>query len=427
MLDLKFIRENPDAVKASLASRRNSAVDVDGILKTDEDRRKIQHEMDQLRAEQNKASQEIGRLKKAGQDATALLAAMQELPARLKDFELRSAEAETRLNEQLLAIPNLLHTSVPAGADEAANRVERVVGTPRKFDFAVRDHVDIGESLGLFNFEAGAKLARARFNVSRGLGARLERALINFMLDILTSEHGYTEILPPFLVNSSAMQGTGQLPKFSADSFRIAGDYDLWLIPTSEVPLTNIHAGEILDEKQLPIYYAAYSPCFRSEAGSYGKDTRGMLRQHQFNKVEMVKLCSPESSFDELDKLAANAEVILQRLEIPYRVVTLCTGDTGFSAAKTYDIEVWLPGQNKYREISSCSNCTDFQARRANLRFRRATSKKPEYVHTLNGSGIAVGRTVIAVLENYQQADGSVLVPKALQPYLGTDRISKDA
>jgi len=426
MLDLKSIRENPEALKACLASRRNSAVDVDAILTTDEVRRKLQHEMDVLRAEQNKASQEIGRLKKAGQDATAQLAAMQEMPGRVKDLEQRAADAESRLNDLLLVIPNLLHASVPGGADESANRVERVVGEPRTFDFTPKDHVDIGEALGLFNFEAGAKLARARFNVSRGLGARLERALTNFMLDIHTGEHGYTEILPPFMVNSAAMLGTGQLPKFSADLFRIAGDYDLWLIPTSEVPLTNIHAGEILDEKQLPIYYTAYSPCFRSEAGSYGKDTRGMLRQHQFNKVEMVKLCAPETSFDELDKLAANAEVILQRLELPYRVVTLCTGDTGFSAAKTYDIEVWLPGQDKYREISSCSNCTDFQARRANLRFRRAGSKKPEYVHTLNGSGIAVGRAVIAVLENYQQADGSVLVPKALQTYLGTDRIAAD-
>ncbi len=425
MLDLKFIRENPDAVSASLASRRNSTVDIDAILGADETRRKLQHEMDQLRAEQNKASQEIGRLKKAGQDASALLSAMHDLAARIKDIEERSTATEAQLNESLLVIPNLLHPSVPVGADEAANRVERVVGQPRTFDFEPKDHVDLGEALGIFDFEAGAKLARARFNVSKGLGARLERALINFMLDIHTGEHGYTEILPPFMVNSAAMQGTGQLPKFSADLFKIAGDYDLWLIPTAEVPLTNLHAGEILDEKLLPIYYAAHSPCFRSEAGSYGKDTRGMLRQHQFNKVELVKLCKPETSFDELDKLAANAEVILQRLELPYRVMTLCSGDTGFSAAKTYDIEVWLPGQNKYREISSCSNCTDFQARRANLRFRRAGAKKPEYVHTLNGSGLAVGRTVIAILENYQQPDGSILIPEALQPYLGAERIGK--
>jgi seryl-tRNA synthetase len=425
MLDLKFIRENPDAVKACLTARSATSVDVGAILAADEARRKLQHDMDQLRAEQNKASQEIGRLKKLGQDASALLAATHDLAARIEDIEVRSASAGARLNESLLVIPNLLHSSVPNGADETANRIERVVGEPRKFDFEPKDHVDLGGALGLFDFEAGAKLARARFNVSKGLGARLERALINFMLDIHTAEHGYTEILPPFMVNSAAMQGTGQLPKFAADLFRIAGDYDLWLIPTSEVPLTNLHAGEILDEKQLPIYYTAYSPCFRSEAGSYGKDTRGMLRQHQFNKVELVKLCKPETSFDELDKLAANAEVILQRLELPFRVVTLSTGDTGFSAAKTYDVEVWLPGQNKYREISSCSNCTDFQARRANLRFRRAGSKKPEYVHTLNGSGVAVGRTVIALLENYQEADGSVRVPKALQPYLGTERIGK--
>lgn len=424
MLDLKLIRETPDALKKSLAARRNTVVDVDAILAADESRRKLQHEMDQLRAEQNKASQEIGKLKKAGQDASTLLTAMQDLAARIKDIDERSAAAEAAVNESLLGIPNILHSSVPEGADESANRVERTVGTPRKFDFEPKDHVDLGQMLGLFDFEAGAKLARARFNVSKGAGARLERALINFMLDIHTGEHGYTEVVPPFMVNSDALRGTGQLPKFAADSFRIAGDYDLWLIPTSEVPLTNIHAGEILDEKQLPVYYTAYSPCFRSEAGSYGKDTRGMLRQHQFNKVEMVKLCTPESSFGELDKLAANAEVILQRLELPYRVVTLSTGDTGFSAAKTYDLEVWLPGQDKYREISSCSNCTDFQARRANLRFRRGGSKKPEYVHTLNGSGLAVGRTVIAILENNQQADGSILIPKALQPYMGIEKIA---
>jgi len=426
MIDLKVIRETPDVLKQCLAARRNASVDVASILAADETRRKLQHEMDQLRAEQNKASQEIGKLKKAEQDASALLAAMQGVADRIKDIEQRSAAAEAQVNESLLGIPNLLHSSVPQGADESANRVERTVGTPKTFAFEPKDHVDLGQALGLFDFEAGAKLARARFNVSKGLGARLERALINFMLDTHTGEHGYTEIVPPFMVNSDAMRGTGQLPKFAEDSFRIAGDYDLWMIPTSEVPLTNIHAGEILDEKILPIYYTAYSPCFRSEAGSYGKDTRGMLRQHQFNKVEMVKLCTPETSFDELDKLAANAEVILQRLELPYRVVTLCTGDTGFSAAKTYDVEVWLPGQNKYREISSCSNCTDFQARRANLRFRRAGSKKPEYVHTLNGSGLAVGRTVIAILENYQQADGSVLVPAALQRYVGAERIAKN-
>ncbi len=425
MIDLKVIRETPDAVKQCLTARRNNSVDIDAILAADETRRKLQHEMDQLRAEQNKASQEIGKLKKAGQDASSLLAAMQGVADRIKDIEQRSTAVEAQVNDALLGIPNLLHTSVPIGADESANRVERTVGTPKTFNFEPKDHVDLGQALGLFDFEAGAKIARARFNVSKGLGARLERALINFMLDIHTGEHGYTEIVPPFMVNSDALRGTGQLPKFAEDSFRIAGDYDLWMIPTSEVPLTNIHAGEILDEKQLPMYYTAYSPCFRSEAGSYGKDTRGMLRQHQFNKVEMVKLCTPETSFDELDKLAANAEVILQRLEIPYRVVTLCTGDTGFSAAKTYDIEVWLPGQNKYREISSCSNCTDFQARRANLRFRRGGSKKPEYVHTLNGSGVAVGRAVIAVLENYQQGDGSVLIPKALQKYVGADRIAK--
>lgn len=425
MLDIKFIREHADSVKQNLAKRNQDGIDIDALLNRDEQRRKLVHETEQLRAEQNKASQEIARLKKSGEDASQAIAAVGELSEKVKALGERVKEADLALGDDLLTIPNILDDSVPVGPDEAANRVERAWGEPTTFSFEPKDHVDIGEALGLFDLETAAKLAGARFNLLKGPGAKLERALINFMLDIQTGEHGYTEMLPPFLVNADTMRGTGQLPKFEQDLFKIAGDFDLYLIPTAEVPLTNIHAGEILDEDRLPIYYTAYTPCFRSEAGSYGKDTRGMLRQHQFNKVELVKLTKPEDSFDELEILTHDAETILQRLELPYRVVTLSTGDTGFSAAKTYDLEVWLPGQNTYREISSCSNCTDFQARRANIRFRRKDAKKPEFVHTLNGSGIAVGRTVIAILENYQQPDGSVTVPGALRPYLGLDRIAK--
>ena len=419
MLDMKFIREHPEELRKNLENRNDTTVHLDDILEKDAARRKILYETEQLRAEQNKASEEIARLKKANQDADEAIAAMQEVSKKAKALGDQAKAAEEALNIIALGLPNLLHDSVPIGNEENDNRIERVVGEPRAFDFEAKDHVDLGEALGIFDFAAGARLARARFNLSKGPGARLERALINFMLDIQTEEHGYTEVLPPFMVNSQTMQGTGQLPKFAGDLFHLEGDLDLWLIPTAEVPLTNIHAGEILDEDRLPLLYTACTPCFRSEAGSHGKDTRGMLRQHQFNKVELVKLTKPEDSYDHLENLTANAETILQRLEIPYRVVTLCSGDTGFAAAKTYDIEVWLPGQDTYREISSCSNCTDFQARRANIRFRREGRKKPEFVHTLNGSGIAVGRTVIALLENFQQEDGSITIPGALQPYMG--------
>lgn len=419
MFDIKIIREFPDDVRKNLEDRNHSGVDVDDVLAKDGARREILHVTENLRAEQNKASEAISELKKAKEDATEAIAAMQEVSKKTKAFGEEAKAADAALTEILLGIPNMLDASVPIGTDESDNRVERTWGDVPKFDFEPKDHVDLGEALGIFHFETAARLARARFNLSKGPGALLERALINFMLDIQTGEHGYTEMLPPFMVNSETMQGTGQLPKFGDDLFRLEGDLDLWLIPTAEVPLTNIHAGEILEEDQLPICYAAYTPCFRSEAGSYGKDTRGMLRQHQFNKVELVKLTKPEESFAELDTLTANAETILQRLEIPYRVVTLCSGDTGFSAAKTYDIEVWLPGQDTYREISSCSNCTDFQARRANIRYRRPDRKKPEFVHTLNGSGLAAGRTVIAVIENYQNADGSITIPEVLRPYMG--------
>ena len=424
MLDMKFIREHPDRVRKNLENRNDTVISLDDILEKDAARRKILHETEQVRAEQNRASEEIARLKKAKEDAGEAIAAMQEVSKKAKALGDQAKAADEALNNIALGLPNLLHESVPLGKDENDSRIERTVGAPPKLDFEPKDHVDLGEALGIFDFAAGAQLARARFNLSIGPGARLERALINFMLDIQTKEHGYTEILPPLMVNSPTMRGTGQLPKFAEDLFRLEGDLDLWLIPTAEVPLTNIHASQILEEKRLPIYYTAYTPCFRSEAGSHGKDTRGMLRQHQFNKVELVKLTKPEDSFDELEKLTANAETILQRLEIPYRVVTLCSGDTGFSAAKTYDIEVWLPGQNTYREISSCSNCTDFQARRANIRFRREGKKKPEFVHTLNGSGGAVGRTVIALLENFQNQDGSITIPESLRPYMdGLERI----
>lgn len=416
MLDIKFIRENPDALKEALEKRNARGVDVDALLEQDAARRALQHEVEQLRAEQNKASAEIGRLKKAKEDASEAMAAVKELADGIKAGNERLKDAQDEMDAQLMQIPNILHDSVPVGKDETANVEVRTWGEPRPLNFEPKDHVDIGEDLGILDFERAAKLSGARFGLSKGAGARLERALINFMLDLQTGEHGYTEILPPVAVKTSALEGTGQLPKFADDLFRLA-ETDLWMIPTAEVPLTNIHAGEILGAEQLPLLYAAYTPCFRSEAGSHGKDTRGMLRQHQFNKVELVKLCAPEDSFDELEKLTANAETVLQRLGLPHRVVTLCSGDVGFSAAKTYDIEVWLPGQNAYREISSCSNCTDFQARRANIRFRR--DKKPEFVHTLNGSGIAVGRCVIAILENYQCEDGSVEIPEALRPYMG--------
>ena len=422
MFDIKLIRETPDAVKAALRNRNNTSIDIDAILELDQQRRANQHQADVLRAEQNTASQEISRLKKAKEDASEAIAAMQEVSKKSKALMDQAKDSEAQLNDLLMIIPNMPHESIPVGTSEKDNREERVWGTPPAFDFEPKDHVDLGEALGIIDFESAAKMARARFSLLRGQGAQLERALAQFMLDLQTTEHGYTEIQPPFMVNSDTMRGIGQLPKFAEDLFRLEGDQDLWLIPTSEVPLTYIHADEIIDDAKLPIYYTAHTPCFRSEAGSYGKDTRGMLRQHQFNKVEMVKLVRPEDSFDELEKMTANAEAVLQKLGLAYRVMTLCTGDTGFNAAKTYDLEVWLPGQNNYREISSCSNCMDFQARRANIRFKR--DKKPEFVHTLNGSGLAVGRTLIAVLENYQQADGSILIPEVLRPYMqGLERI----
>lgn len=423
MLDVKLIREDPDRVRAALEKRTHKGLGVDAILEDDKARRKILYEVEQLRAEQNKASAAIAEQKKAKQDSSEAIRAMQEVSAKVKELNETLKECEKTLRDHLLQLPNLLDDSVPVGDDDSANRIERTSGNKPTFDFEPKDHVDIGEQLGILDFERAAKLSGSRFCISRGQGAHLERALINFMLDTHTRDHGYLEMLPPFAVNSETMMGTGQLPKFAEDLFRLEGT-DLWLIPTAEVPLTNIHRGEIVQADQLPICYTAYTPCFRSEAGSHGADTRGMLRLHQFNKVELVKLTHPDQSWDELEKLTADAEAILQKLELPYRVVTLATGDTGFSAAKTYDLEVWLPGQDRYREISSCSNCTDFQARRANIRFRG--DKKPEFVHTLNGSGLALGRTVIAILENYQQEDGSVRIPEVLQPYMdGLDKIER--
>ena len=424
MIDIRLLRTEPDTVREAL-EKRHAPIDLDEVLGIDARRRQLVYEMEQLRADQNKASEEIGQKKKAGENADEAIAAMRAIKEKVAGLEDSVRQVDEELRKHLLLIPNLPDSSVPVGPDESANRLERAWGEPPEFDFEPRDHVAIGEALDLLDFERAAKLTGARFCLSKGAGARLERALLSFMLDLHTAEHGYTEVLPPFMVNSDSMLGTGQLPKFAEDLFHLEGT-DYWLIPTAEVPVTNIHRGEILPAEALPIHYAAYTPCFRSEAGSHGKDTRGMIRQHQFNKVELVKFTLPETSWDELESLTANAEKVLQLLGLPYRVVTLSTGDLGFSAAKTYDIEVWLPGQNTYREISSCSNFLDFQARRANIRFKRG--KKPEFVHTLNGSGLAIGRTVIAILENFQQADGTVLVPEALHPYMGgAKRIGAEA
>ena len=415
MLDIKLLREETDHIKTTLA-RRNGNYDIDAILATDTERRAATFDFEQLRAEQNKASKDIAQLKREKQDASEAIAAMQAISEKIRALDEKRRELEAKLREQLLAIPNIVDVTVPEGGEENA-RIEREWGDKPVFDFTPKDHVDLGEALGILDFERATKITGARFCLSRGMGARLERAVINFMLDIHTTEHGYTEVLPPFIVNSESLTGTGQLPKFAEDLFHLEGT-DYWLIPTAEVPVTNIFRDEILEEAQLPVHFTAYTPCFRSEAGSHGKDTRGMIRQHQFNKVELVKFCMPENSWDELEALTQNAQAILQRLGLHHRVVTLAAGDTGFSAAKTYDIEVWLPSQERYREISSCSNFLDFQARRANIRFRREGGK-PEFVHTLNGSGLAVGRTVIAILDQFQRANGTVEVPAALRPYLG--------
>jgi len=417
MLDLKLIKNDLDTVVQGMKKRRAN-IDFSPFLENEEKRKALLVDIEELRHLRNTVSDEIAQMKKSGQDAQPSINKMKGVSEQIKEMDKTLNELEAWIKVFLIHIPNLPHDDVPMGKDDTENRHEKTWGSPRSFDFQIKDHADIAEGLGILDLKCAAKLAGSRFPLYMGAGARLERALINFMLDIHITEHGYKEVLPPFIVNKETMTGTGQLPKFEEDLFKIEG-WDYYLIPTSEVPMTNIPAGEILDESKLPMKFTAFTPCFRSEAGSYGKDTKGLIRQHQFNKVEMVKITPPETSFDELESLLANAEDILQRLELPYQVVTLCTGDLGFSATKTYDIEVWMPGQDKYREISSCSNCLDFQARRANIRFRRKNAKKPEFCHTLNGSGLAVGRTFAAILENYQMEDGTVNVPKALVPYMG--------
>jgi len=424
LLDLKFIRSNPDKVKKALADRHYD-FDLDQVLVWDEQRRSLIAEGEQLKNRRNTLSQEVGRLKAAKQDATELQEEVRGISKRIKELDQELADLEQKLNKALLMIPNIPHETVPIGKDEEDNVVVRIEGEPPKFSFEPRPHWEIGEKLDILDFARGAKIAGARFTVLKGWGAKLERALVNFMLDLHTREHGYTEIFPPFLVNRATMTGTGQLPKFEEDLFLCQRE-DLFLVPTAEVPVTNLYSSEILSADQLPIYHTAYTACFRAEAGAAGRDTRGLIRQHQFNKVELVKFTTPEDSYLELEKLTNDAEEVLRRLGLAYRVVSLSTGDLGFSAAKTYDLEVWLPAAGCYREISSCSNFEDFQARRANIRYRPAQGARPRFVHTLNGSGLAVGRTLAAILENYQQEDGSVIVPEALRPYLGVDVISCD-
>jgi seryl-tRNA synthetase len=430
MLDLKLVREHTEQVRAAIR-RRGTELDLREFLALDEKRRSTQQELEALRRKRNEVSEEIGRLKKAGKPAEDKVAEMRAEGDAVTALENAGREAEEAQRNILLMIPNLPHASVPDGKDEADNveirRWSPQGGEPPKFSFEPKPHWDIAAYLDIIDFDRAAKIAGARFALYKGMGARLERALINFMLDLHTTEHGYLEVLPPFMVNKTSMTATGQLPKFEEELFKVEnGTY--YLIPTAEVPVTNIHQDEILPEERLPVLYTAYTPCFRREAGSYGKDTRGLIRQHQFNKVELVKFAKPGDSYDELEKLTRNAEEVLRRLGLAYRVIALCTGDLGFSAAKTYDIEVWLPAQNKYREISSCSNFEDFQARRGNIRYKPKGGKKTEFVHTLNGSGLAVGRTVVAILENFQQPDGSVVIPEVLRPYMGgAERIVRRA
>jgi seryl-tRNA synthetase len=424
MLEAKYIREHLDEVRERLALRGQN-INLDKFVLIDGERRKAIYEWERLRSLQKKVSDEVSQRKKEGKDVSDLIGEMKKVSQELKDLSEIIEEKEKALENFLLTVPNLPHVTVPRGKDASDNVEVRRWGEIPKFDFEPKPHWEIGEELGILDFKNGAKIAGARFTLYWDLGAKLERALINFMLDLHTKEHGYIEVLPPFMVNRITMIGTGQLPKFEEELFKVEGT-DYYLIPTAEVPVTNIHQNEILEEEDLPLYYTAYTPCFRKEAGSYGKDTRGLIRQHQFNKVELVKFTKPEDSYDELEKLLNDAEEVLKRLKLPYRVVNLCTGDLGFSASKTYDIEVWLPGQNTFKEISSCSNFEDFQARRAKIRYRLSGKSKTEYVHTLNGSGLAVGRTLVAILENYQQADGSVVIPEVLRPYLdGVEKIEK--
>ena len=422
MLDIKRLREDFDNVKAAVERRGKGDFGIDNVMVFDEKRRSILAEVEQMKNLQKIESKKIPQMKKNGEDTTALMEEMKELSDKIRVLDEQVSEAEANLKDALLNVPNTPHPTVPDGKDDQDNVELRKWGEPTSFDFEPKAHWDIGEDLDILDFERAAKLSGTRFTVYKGLGARLERSVINFMLNLHTEEHGFTEILPPFMVGRAAMTGTGQLPKFEDDMFHVPAK-DHFLIPTAEVPVTNLRAGEILDGADLPIYYTAYTPCFRKEAGSAGRDTRGLIRQHQFNKVELVKFANPDNSYDELESLTHAAEEVLQILDIPYRVVKLSAGDLGFSSAMTYDIEVWMPSYGRYVEISSCSNFEDYQARRANIRFRREPKGKAEFVHTLNGSGLAVGRTVAAILENYQQADGSVKVPEALVKYMGTDVI----
>jgi len=417
MLEIKFVRQNLSTVKAAMAARGYHA-EFDTFKKGDDECRNILQKIESMRHQRNVVSDRIAKLRKAGDDAEALVVEMRAVSSKIKELEKKLSNNQQIIDTFILGLPNIAHPSVPFGADETDNPVVRKVGTLPDFSHSPKPHWEIGRRLKILDLDRASKITGARFPLYFGAGARMERALINLMLDTHINEHGYQEVLPPFIVNRQSMTNTGQLPKFEEDLFKLSG-WDYFLIPTAEVPVTNIHQGEILDEDLLPICYTAYTPCFRSEAGSYGKDTRGLIRQHQFNKVELVKFSKPETSYDELESLLSNAESILKKLDIPYQVVELCTGDLGFSAAKTYDIEVWMPAQNVYREISSCSNFEDFQARRANLRFKRKGQKGTQLVHTLNGSGLAVGRTVAAILENFQQLDGSVIIPELLRPYMG--------
>ena len=424
MLDIKRIRDDFENVKKAVESRGKGDYNIGRTIELDDKRRALLAEVEALKAEQNKASKEIPKMKKAGEDTTALMAEMKELSNKIAGLDEQVKAVQAELRDVLLGIPNTPNPDDPIGLDDSDNVEIRKWGEPRKFDFEFKPHWDLGTDLGILDFDRAAKLSGARFTVYKGAGAKLERAIINFFLNLHTEEQGYTEILPPFMVGRTAMTGTGQLPKFEDDMYHIP-DVDQFLIPTAEVPVTNLLSDEIIDGAELPIYYTAYTPCFRKEAGSAGRDTRGLVRQHQFNKVEMVKFVKPEDSYDELEKLTNDAEEVLKRLGIPYRVIILSTGDTGFSSAKTYDIEVWMPSYGRYVEISSCSNFEDFQARRANIRFRRDAKSKPEFVHTLNGSGLAVGRTFAAVLENYQNEDGSITIPEVLRPFMGCDKIEK--
>ena len=419
MIDPALLRENPDAVRSELGKRgADLSTELEELATLETARRRLLPEVEGLKRQQNAAGDEVARAKRQGLDITEIQAASRARNQRIKQLSVELDMIEQRRDRGLLNLPNIPHDSVPVGKTSADNVEIHRRGTPRNFDFTPQAHWDLGPALGIIDFERGTKIAAARFSVLVGDGAKLARALINFMLQLHTTEHGYTEVEPPFLINTASLTGTGNLPKFEADLFKIAGEWDLYLVPTAEVPLTNMHRGEILDGRTLPVRYTAYTPCFRSEAGSYGADVRGLIRQHQFDKVELMAFSAPDKSYDELERLTSNAEEVLNRLELPYRRVLLCSGDMGFASAKTYDLEVWLPGQNTYREISSCSNTEAFQARRANIKLRREGTGKAEFVHTLNGSGLAVGRTLIAILENYQQADGSVVIPEALRPFM---------